>query len=213
MAANINNFNGLTPLIKEGTAELIHGIDDTRTDDIKKLAGNSILLKKALRHSSSYNDSKTVSNVDDPDYVADCMFLRYLAKQASENQAYETATTNFDDFSEFVNKSTSSKRQSTKGYTNSGNILILKEDFNKTDVDLSDYKMEHINATKFSSELIYIRCNLFQMLKIHSVQNTFQQKNNRLTYGLALRARSFFYFRRIGALFHLLIKNIFWQIV
>ncbi len=80
MSANINYFYALPSLIKEGVAELTHGIDDQRRSDIKTLAGNYSLLEQALSLSSGY---KSVSGVHAPDYAGGYMLMRYLAKQSA----------------------------------------------------------------------------------------------------------------------------------
>ena len=78
MSANINYFSYLPTIIKEGMAELTHGIDDERESGILTLAGDSSLLSQALVLSPYYNDSHPVWSAD---YCAGYMLLRYLAKQ------------------------------------------------------------------------------------------------------------------------------------
>lgn len=76
MMANIDNFGSLPQSIKEGMAELTHGIDDERNELIKELAKDSTKLKSAL----NVNDTGTGN---DDAYAAGYMLLRYFAKQAS----------------------------------------------------------------------------------------------------------------------------------
>lgn len=79
MAANINYFSELPDYIKEGMAELTHGIDDFRESDIITLARDPGQLTKWLR---------TDENVGgDGAYSGGYMLLRYLAKQASGETA------------------------------------------------------------------------------------------------------------------------------
>ncbi len=86
MRANIDYYDYLPALIKEGTAELTHGIDDENKSDLIQLAGNATLLKKALVMSTTTVDN--VKGVESPSYSAGYMFLRYLAKQAATGGAY-----------------------------------------------------------------------------------------------------------------------------
>ena len=79
MQANIKYCNFLPRMILEGMAELTHGIDDTRTDDLKALAADSDKLKEAL------TDAETVTGINQPRYAGGYMFLRWFAKYASEN--------------------------------------------------------------------------------------------------------------------------------
>ena len=62
--------------LTEGLAELTHGIDDWRTYDIKRFAGDADLLEQhMIGQQSSYQ------------YSADYMLWRYLAKQVSDIDA------------------------------------------------------------------------------------------------------------------------------
>ena len=92
MAANVNNFGELPAYIKEGMAELTHGIDDARSTAIKRLANDSTKLRSAL--STSIN-TVSISGITAPSYAAGYMLFRYLAKQSAstiydreENYAY-----------------------------------------------------------------------------------------------------------------------------
>ena len=77
MRANIDYFDYLPKWFKEGMAELTHGIDDKRTSDIQKLAGNSYSLQRIFSDVS-------ISGVKAPSYSGGYIALRYLAKQASD---------------------------------------------------------------------------------------------------------------------------------
>ena len=74
MSANVDYFSQLPTSFKEGSAELVHGIDDKRQSDIETLANNSASLKSAVYGSSGKS------------YAAGYIALRYLAKQASINR-------------------------------------------------------------------------------------------------------------------------------
>lgn len=82
MSANINNFVYLPSIIKEGMAEVTHGIDDQRGNIITYLANNAVKLKQSLQLGSSYEE---VSGVPTANYAGGYMFLRYLAKQAASS--------------------------------------------------------------------------------------------------------------------------------
>ena len=79
MAANINYFNELPQFISEGTAELVHGIDDERRYVINKLSEDSNRLKESVNLTN-------LSTGDDDSYAGGYMLLRYLAKQGAEIQ-------------------------------------------------------------------------------------------------------------------------------
>lgn len=85
MATNINFFNSLPIFIKEGSAELTHGIDDVRGSDIFGVAYN------ATRLSDSLDVSNSTTKTSDS-YAGGFMFLRYLAKQAANQNAFGEIT-------------------------------------------------------------------------------------------------------------------------
>ena len=74
MAANIDYFSNLPTSFKEGVAELVHGIDDKRYNQLKNLASSASSLNAAFTGSGAST------------YAAGYMLLRYLAKQASEDR-------------------------------------------------------------------------------------------------------------------------------
>lgn len=78
MAANIKNFSALPKYIKEGMAELVHGIDDFRKEKIDLLSdpANKGQLKTAIENSAE-------APADDA-YAAGYMLLRYMAHQAAD---------------------------------------------------------------------------------------------------------------------------------
>lgn len=80
MAANIAGFNNLPDCVKEGVAELVHGIDDFRTLDIIALAqvSNSDSLQEALYNMDPY----TRYNIN---YAGGYMLQRYFAKQVADS--------------------------------------------------------------------------------------------------------------------------------
>ena len=134
MAANVDWYNNLPTVFKEGSAELVHGIDDKRYENIKNLASNSSSLKSAFSGSGLNT------------YAAGYMALRYLAKQASENRDPSVAVTVTSSESEDTSTSTSTTTtESTVSTTTtvsgsatySGNTLVVKGDFNE-DIWLGD---------------------------------------------------------------------------
>lgn len=71
MAANVDYFSKLPTSFKEGSAELVHGIDDKRLTNIQNVTKTPSALKSALSGSSTNS------------YAAGYILLRYLAKQAA----------------------------------------------------------------------------------------------------------------------------------
>lgn len=79
MAANDQYFNALPQFIKEGTAELTHGIDDERGNSIFSIAFDSSRLDNALNLDNSGTGETDA-------YSGGYMFLRYFAKAAAAQQ-------------------------------------------------------------------------------------------------------------------------------
>ena len=75
MSANVDWYANLPTFFKEGSAELVHGIDDKRYATIKNLSTSPSTLKSSATSGSGVNS-----------YAAGYIALRYLAKQASEGR-------------------------------------------------------------------------------------------------------------------------------
>ena len=122
MAANFDYFNDLPVVFKEGSAELIHGIDDKRRDKIQSLATNSSALQSALNGSSTNT------------YAAGYIVLRYLAKQAangrnpSESVSGSSASSSDSQSADTAQNTTATVSGST---SISGTTLIVKGNFNE----------------------------------------------------------------------------------
>ncbi len=82
MAANIDHFNDLPAWLKEGTAEMTHGISDERRTDMEKLAMSPEKLLQSLNPQADAN-RVVVNGVNAPSYAGGFMFLNYFAKHAS----------------------------------------------------------------------------------------------------------------------------------
>ena len=81
MAANINNFSTLPKYLKEGTAELVHGIDDLRPSVMNALlTTRKNDLEKIFNGELDGTTGKEYTSPEDP-YAAGYMLLRYLGKQ------------------------------------------------------------------------------------------------------------------------------------
>lgn len=83
MAANIKYFGKLPAFIKEGTAELTHGIKDDDRDDIEALADDWEKLEAVLTNFTNHADDIDVEDVSYPAYAGGYMFLQYFAKKVA----------------------------------------------------------------------------------------------------------------------------------
>ena len=83
MSANVDYYSNLPVSFKEGAAELVHGIDDKRYNQIVALSNDASSLQSAMTQSGMSS------------YAAGYIALRYLAKQAAEGRvpSADTAST------------------------------------------------------------------------------------------------------------------------
>lgn len=79
MAANIEGWDKMPQFVAEGSAEVIHGIDDERKDSIQSLADSGSFAGKL--------DITDTGTGDADSYAAGYMFFRYLARQTGGNDA------------------------------------------------------------------------------------------------------------------------------
>ncbi|SFH97915.1 Ca2+-binding protein, RTX toxin-related [Selenomonas ruminantium] len=85
MRSTINNHGALPASIKEGLAELVHGIDDARTGNIYHVFQAhtaSDWWSKLLEPKTTYDSATDTYHSDT--YAAGYIFLRYLAKQLAQ---------------------------------------------------------------------------------------------------------------------------------
>ena len=147
MAANIRYFNGLPDFIAEGMAELTHGVDDDRADEILNLAGSPTALRSAL--SLSYGNYNS--------YAGGYMFLRYLAKQSVDNSGVGAS----ENMAGYVASSNSAGRTNVtvqRGVNISGAVLTVANNFDGEAIDLSSYSssVTKVNASATSGGVMII---------------------------------------------------------
>ena len=127
MATNIHYFNELPKFIKEGMAELTHGIDDFRPTKIFKNAYDADWLNASLDLTNTGTGNQSVGD----GYSGGYMFLRYLAKQAalqsvvdelqsSANPLSITLTANADTYSNNLASATIMALAGNDKVTNTG---------------------------------------------------------------------------------------------
>lgn len=83
MAANIPYFHELPAWLKEGTAEMTHGIADERKSDLKILAGDPNKLYNALKNPTADASQVVISGVYSPVYAGGFILLHYFAKKVA----------------------------------------------------------------------------------------------------------------------------------
>ena len=128
MAANISCYSDLPIFVLEGLAELTHGIDDERGDEILELAENPSQFSKYLKINRVDDESETY------DYSSGYMFFRYLAKQASDSDVEDDMPTGLT-------------------YNSSYTVLTADSTFTDDEIDLSEYEssVKTVNASKATS--------------------------------------------------------------
>lgn len=145
MAANVDYFNNLSTVFKEGIAELVHGIDDKRRDKIQDLATSSSSLQSAL------NGSGTSA------YAAGYMALRYLAKQAAAGRDPSdsvSGSSSSDSSSSQTSTSTSTSTSTTIAgsatFSSDGKTLTVRGNF-EDDIWLSSMDLIRNKASDYAN--------------------------------------------------------------
>ena len=141
MMAKIHDFQDLPQFIIEGTAELTHGVDDTRSFAIMDALSNTDEFKKSL--------SFLPFEVSSASYAAGYTFLRWLAKQGTEHYPTEgDLSSGFNNLSIAYNDAIGSGAISVKN-----KVLTVSKDFKGTEVDLTKYSsaVKTVNASKLVS--------------------------------------------------------------
>ena len=148
MAANFDYFNDLPTVFKEGSAELLHGIDDKRRDKIQNLATSSSSLQ------SAFNGSGTNT------YAAGYMAFRYLAKQAANGRnpsdSISGSSASNDTSTSTANTSTSTSTATTQatvsGSTSiNGTTLTVKGNFTE-DIWLGEKNLITNKTSNYANE-------------------------------------------------------------
>ncbi|MBQ7704089.1 MAG: hypothetical protein IJT73_01470, partial [Selenomonadaceae bacterium] len=91
MGANINGFSYLPMFIKEGMAELTHGVDDNRKNEMLAFMNGTKSLSDFVNLTLT-SSSQVASGDGTYPYAAGYMFLRWLAKTAAESEALPLAS-------------------------------------------------------------------------------------------------------------------------
>ena len=148
MAANVDYYSELPSYLKEGYCEVVHG-GDFRSSDILALADDTEKLKQALNPSAAYAE---VSGVANPTYAGGIMFMRYFAKQASENYGSNSLSYNSS------NMSSSGSTALSNWYSVNGNILTITESYTDEIIDLAAYSsnITKVNATNLTNGVMII---------------------------------------------------------
>ena len=138
MMSKITNFGDLPQFITEGTAELVHGIDDYRGNVIDYLSKNYQPLQESLSLMPGTGESHS--------YAGGFMLLRYLAKQSAEH--YSSGGSG--------SKSAINAAFNAKNVTVKNNVLTVSKNYIGNELDLADYssKVKKVNAKSFSKGLM-----------------------------------------------------------
>lgn len=139
MAANFDYFNDFPAVFKEGSAELLHGIDDKRRKQIQSIATSSSSLDSALSGSGVTT------------YAAGYIALRYLAKQAANGRKPSDSISSSSDSNDTSTSTATNTTTTVSGSTSiSGTTLIVKGDFNE-DIWLGEKNLLTNTASNYSN--------------------------------------------------------------
>ena len=190
MAANINNFSNLPAYIKEGTAELVHGIDDQRRGSILEMANTANLadLRAALEEGNSTASSVSIGGAGgESAYAAGFVLLRYMAKQSAGGSGGATSGSDGDTYT-FSYRLTDKAFNFQVGTKANQSIRVGFADMRAKALKLENNKQERIsvttreNAVKAMEVLDYALAKaLDQQTTIGALQSRMEQTINTLT--------------------------------
>lgn len=181
MAANYDYYNDFPVVFKEGSAELVHGIDDKRRDRIQNLASNSSSLQTALSGSNANT------------YAAGYMLLRYLAKQAAAGRdpsteitpnTSTTTTDNTDTSTSTSTTSTTTMPSTVEGsatFSSDEKTLTVRGEFTE-DIWLGERNLvrdrgsKYANSNTLTIDAAQLTCNI--ILSGNSNNNTITAGSN-----------------------------------
>ena len=143
MDANIMNATGqegLPQFVKDGLAELVHGCDDGREEQIEVYAKNPTTLRNCLDVNKLYQNSSA--------YAGGYMFFRYIAKQFSskgESDNYDVAIQSPSD--SYVDPPT--------GIVIVDTLVTVSSSFKGSSIALTDYgsDLNKIDATVMTRDV------------------------------------------------------------
>lgn len=161
MMAKLNSFGDLPQFVTEGTAELVHGIDDVRTNVISYLASNPVELQNSLVLTPGTGNSNS--------YAGGYMFFRYLAKQGSKYYGGTGASGN----AAIPNNETETNSLKV---TNNGKTLTVGKDFSGDMIDLTSSdkysSVKTVDASSLAGGIMIIGNNIANSLVAGSGHDT-----------------------------------------
>jgi len=190
MAANINNFNDLPAYIKEGMAEVVHGIDDQRTNSIRTMVDSANVNDlRAMLEQGEPDDTlaRRVAGVPTSSYAAGFVLLRYMAKQSAGGNGALTTSSDGDYYS-FSYKLTDKAFTFQVGTQANQSIRMGFADMRAKSLGLENAKQERVsvttreNAVKALGTLDYALAKaLDQQTTIGAMQSRMEHTINTLT--------------------------------
>ena len=150
MGAKVKAWRSLSISLIEGTAELVKGMDDTRTNSIKYLINNPDDLKFYL----NVNETNYQDNTDRM-YAAGYILLRYLAKQASSGNDTDILGNRID------------AGEYPTGVSIKSGVLSLAKTFKPLSIDLVNYPatITKLDASKVTHEINIMGSNRNDSIK------------------------------------------------
>ena len=190
MAANINNFNDLPAYIKEGMAELVHGIDDQRTLSVMKMVdpANADDMKTMLETGEPSDASAPrVGGVATSSYAGGYVLLRYMAKQSAGGNGALTTGSDGDTYT-FNYKLTDKAFNFQVGTKANQTIRVGFADMRAKSLGLENAKQERVsvvtreNAVASLAKFDYAIAKALDMqTTIGSIQSRMEHTINNLT--------------------------------
>ncbi|MBQ7497733.1 MAG: hypothetical protein IJU00_07875, partial [Selenomonas sp.] len=174
MAANINNFNDLPAYIKEGMAEVVHGIDDQRMASILKMVDTTnVNDMRTMLETAAPKDSNSprVGGVNTSSYAGGYVLLRYMAHQSAGGNGAMTSGSDGDTYT-FNYKLTDKAFNFQVGTKANQTIRVGFADMRAKSLKLENAKQERVSVATREKAVASLATFDYALAKALDMQTT-----------------------------------------
>ena len=174
MGANINNFSNLPAYIKEGAAELVHGIDDQRAASIKQMAdtSNAAAIRSALETGDSTAGNVSIGTAGgESAYALGFVLLRYMAHQSAGGNGAMTSGPDGDTYT-FNYKLTDKAFNFQVGTKANQTIRVGFADMRAKSLKLENAKQERVSVATREKAVASLATFDYALAKALDMQTT-----------------------------------------
>ena len=183
MAANIDNFSELPAYIKEGMAEVVHGIDDERKWAIKQIMDSANSADLRTMFEQGKNTTAATINVGgaggETAYAAGYVLLRYMAHQSTGGNGAMTSGSDGDTYT-FNYKLTDKAFNFQVGTKANQTIRVGFADMRAKSLKLENAKQERVSVVTREKAVASLATFDYALAKALDMQTTIGSIQSRL---------------------------------